>query len=78
MKIFIPRMVSREGPKIAIGDLNNDGLEGLLTLAGQRNQEGEIYIQQDNKEKLFKKVRSNDFFKDRASEDGRFGFFRCR
>jgi len=65
---LIPRMVSREGPKIAIGDLNNDGLEDFY-IGGAKNQEGEIYIQQDNKEKLFKKVRSNDFFKDRASED---------
>ena len=65
---LIPRMLSREGPKIAVGDINNDGLDDFY-IGGAKNQEGEMYLQQKDQEKRFKRVKSDDFFADRASED---------
>jgi hypothetical protein len=65
---LIPRMISREGPKIAVGDVNNDGLDDFY-IGGAKNQEGQIYVQIKGKEKLFQGIKSNDFYVDRASED---------
>lgn len=65
---LIPRMISREGPKIAVGDVNNDGLDDFY-IGGAKNQEGHLYVQLVGQEELFQRVNSNDFFKDRASED---------
>jgi enediyne biosynthesis protein E4 len=65
---LIPRMISREGPKIAVGDVNNDGLDDFY-IGGAKNQEGHLYLQLKDQDKLFQRVESSDFFKDRASED---------
>lgn len=65
---LIPRMISREGPKIAVGDVNNDGLDDFY-IGGAKNQEGHLYLQLKGQEKLFQRVKSSDFFMDRASED---------
>ncbi len=40
----IPELLSREGPKSAIGDINGDGLEDIY-ISGALNQMGQIYIQ---------------------------------
>jgi hypothetical protein len=65
---LIPRMISREGPKIAVGDVNNDGLDDFY-IGGAKNQEGHLYLQLEGQDKLFQRVESSDFFIDRASED---------
>ena len=65
---LIPRMLSREGPKIAVADVNNDGLDDFY-IGGAKDQEGAIYLQQDNGIAHFKRVSNEDFFADRASED---------
>ncbi|KEO75068.1 VCBS repeat-containing protein [Anditalea andensis] len=44
---LIPRKYSTEGPAIAIGDVNGDGLEDIY-LGGAKNQSGELYTQQKN------------------------------
>lgn len=41
---LITHMVSREGPKIAVGDINGDNLEDLF-ICGAKSQEAQIYIQ---------------------------------
>lgn len=65
---LMPRMISSEGPKIAVADVNEDGLDDFY-IGGAKNQAGQLYIQQENKEQLFFKVECKDFFKDRAAED---------
>lgn len=65
---LIPRMLSREGPKIAVGDVNNDGLDDFY-IGGAKNQSGQIYVQKPEGETIFSKVESEDFIIDRGSED---------
>lgn len=44
---FIPHQLSTEGPQIATGDVNNDGLEDFF-VCGAKNQAGAIFLQQKN------------------------------
>jgi len=40
----IPRMLSREGPKAAVGDVNGDGLEDIF-IGGTAGHPGQLYLQ---------------------------------
>lgn len=40
----LPEMLSREGPKIAKGDINGDGLEDIY-IGGAKGQPGQLYLQ---------------------------------
>ena len=69
---LMPRMISNEGPKVAVADVNGDGLDDFY-IGGAKNQSGELYIQTNNQNKIFK--RHIKIFKDRASEDVGVVFF---
>ncbi|HKH62719.1 MAG TPA: VCBS repeat-containing protein [Flavitalea sp.] len=69
----MPVMISREGPKAAIGDVNGDGLPDMY-IGGAAGQVGQLYLQTSNgfikkKEKAFEQAK--DF------EDVATVFFDC-
>ena len=43
----LPKMLSREGPKAACGDVNNDGLEDIY-IGGTAGHAGQLYLQKKN------------------------------
>jgi hypothetical protein len=50
----IPEMLSREGPKTAIGDVDGDGLQDIY-IGGTQNHPGQIYLQASSGEFIKKK-----------------------
>jgi enediyne biosynthesis protein E4 len=62
---LMPFKVSTEGPKMAIGDVNNDGKEDLY-VGGARGQEGELFLQNTTGFVLSKQA---DFITDAIFED---------
>ena len=63
---LIPRKYSTEGPALAVGDVNGDGLEDIF-FGGARNQAAELYLQQPDGE--FEKHLVEDFEKLKMAED---------
>lgn len=63
---LLPKMISTEGPRMAVGDINNDGLSDVY-IGGAKNQAGAIYVQE--KDGKFTRVDNEVFYKDRAEED---------
>lgn len=46
-QILLPHMLSTQGPRIAKGDVNNDGLEDLF-IGGAKGSPGKLYLQNKN------------------------------
>ncbi|MEX2601607.1 MAG: VCBS repeat-containing protein [Balneolaceae bacterium] len=63
---LLPYKLSREGPALAVGDINGDGLDDLF-IGGARWQAGSLYLQSENSK--FTLVQQNLFYEDRESED---------
>lgn len=63
---LIYHMVSTEGPKAAVGDVNGDGLQDFY-IGGAKGQAGALYFQ--NQHGKFVKAFADVFDKDRESED---------
>jgi len=70
----IPRMLSREGPKAAVGDVNGDGLEDLY-IGGTPEHSGQLYIQNTNG--LFVKKEEKAFQQFLSFEDVAVNLFDC-
>ncbi len=65
-------MLSTEGPRLAVGDVDGDGLEDFF-VGGAKEQPGELYIQQQMGG--FRKSTQTTFDLDKASEDLTPSFF---
>ena len=69
----IPVMLSREGPKAAVTDVNKDGLQDIF-IGGAKGQAGQLYIQSKNG---FIKRNQAAFEEDKNFEDVAVLFFDC-
>ncbi|MBK8881555.1 MAG: VCBS repeat-containing protein [Bacteroidales bacterium] len=65
-QILLPHMLSTQGPHIAGGDVNNDGLEDFF-FSGAKGNPGRLYFQKKNGS--FELVSQTCFEEDRESED---------
>lgn len=69
----LPEMLSREGPRIARADVNNDGLEDIY-IGGAKGQAGQLYLQTN---KGFSKKEEEVFKRFADFEDVAVLFFDC-
>ena len=69
---LIPKMVSREGPFLAVGDLNHDGLDDFF-IGGAKGQPSALYVQRPNG--TFVATNRQLFATDSISEDLGAAFF---
>lgn len=65
-EILLPHKMSTNGPYVAVGDVNNDGLDDFFA-GGAKNQSGELYLQ--NVDATFSKSSVQPWEKDKISED---------
>jgi hypothetical protein len=63
---LIPKMISTEGPKLAVADVNGDGLEDFF-MGGATGDTAKLFIQQPNGDFIQKKQYA--FEQDKNSED---------
>lgn len=62
---LMPKMVSMEGPRCSVADVNGDGLEDIF-IAGAKQDAGKLYLQQQNgtllraKQAVFEEVNAAD------------------
>ncbi len=63
---LIPKMLSREGPGIAVADVNNDGMEDFF-VGGASGQSGKLYLQ--TTDGRFLESKSQSWEKDSEFED---------
>ncbi len=69
---LIPKLVSTEGPLVAVGDVNRDGLDDFF-IGGAKGQASALYIQRPNG--TFTATNQSLFEADRISEDLGAAFF---
>jgi len=70
----IPRILSKEGPKAAIADINNDGLKDIY-IGGSKGHQGQLYIQSSDGSFLPKSEKA--FAPFAGFEDTAVLFFDC-
>lgn len=67
---LLPHMFSKEGPKMAVGDVNNDGLDDFF-VGGAKANAGALFIQKEGKVPSFFQTEASKklFEKDKMQED---------
>lgn len=70
--LLLSHMISNEGPKIAVGDVNGDGFDDIF-ICGAKDSPGSLFVQ--DKLGHFKKTNEALFKSDRISEDSDCTFF---
>lgn len=63
---LIPYLLSREGPALAVADVNNDGLDDIF-IGGAHGQPGALYVQKPGGS--FRQASRDTFEKDKLYED---------
>jgi enediyne biosynthesis protein E4 len=63
----VPKMLSREGPKAAVGDVNGDGLEDVF-IGGTAGHPGQLYLQSDEGKFIKKTEPGFELFNDFEDE----------
>src|SRR6185437_11114706 len=63
----LPKMLSREGPKYAVGDIDGDGLQDIY-IGGTTGHPGQIYLQQPNGSFIKKTEPAFDAYSDFEDE----------
>ncbi len=71
-EVLLPHKMSTFGPALAVGDVNNDGLDDFF-IGGSKDWEGVIYFQ--NKDKSFTKTTQKEIASDKLHEDTDALFF---
>jgi enediyne biosynthesis protein E4 len=71
-QILLPQMLSTQGPRIAKGDVNSDGLEDVF-IGGARGSAGKLFLQKKNGS--FELNNQSGFDRDKESEDTGALFF---
>ncbi len=71
-QVLLPHKMSQYGPALAVGDVNNDGLEDFY-IGGSRDHSGLLYLQ--NKIGVFDSLTTEVFIQDRKHEDVDAEFF---
>jgi hypothetical protein len=71
-QLLLPKMYSYSGPKMAKGDVNEDGFEDLY-VCGARYQPGILFLQE--KDGSFKEKKNSDFERDKDFQDEDAIFF---
>ncbi|MEO5682150.1 MAG: VCBS repeat-containing protein [Chitinophagaceae bacterium] len=69
---LLPNYLSRQGPCIAVADVNNDGLEDFF-MGGAKDQAGQLFLQ--NKNNSFTLLSTPALVQDALSEDAAAVFF---
>lgn len=71
---LLPRLLSTEGPKLAVADVNGDGLEDCF-IGGGKGQSGALFLQQSGGSPRFRRTDPSAFHTHRANEDVGAAFF---